>query len=149
MRRYRRPSRTRARLLRKIARSANTADARCVHRFGRKPGRVTKLAAAPGAGRRIVLNFKAVGSNGSSPPAARSYLIAQSQRPIRTARDFSHAAKLCGGRCTFPVTQLDTPITLNVTNLQPGTTYYYAVAARDNVTGRPGPRTPAVRAKTS
>jgi alpha-tubulin suppressor-like RCC1 family protein len=148
LRRYRRPSRTRARLLGKIARRAKTADARCVHRFGREPGRLTKLSAAPGAGRRIVLTFKAVGSDGSSPPAARSYLIAQSGRPIRTAHDFEHAAELCRGRCTFAVTQLGTPITLDVTNLQPHTTYYYAVAARDNVSGQTGPRSPTAHAMT-
>jgi hypothetical protein len=147
LRRYR-ASPTRAQLLLKIARSANTADARCMHRFGREPGHVTTLSAAPGAGRRIVLTFKAVGSDGSSPPAARSYLIAQSGRPIRTARDFEHAAELCRGRCTFAVTQLNTPIMLNVTNLQPHTTYYYAIAARDNVSGRTGPRSATAQATT-
>ena len=148
LRRFPRASPTRAQLLREIARGANRADARCVHKFGREPGRITKLSAAPGAAGRIVLRVSAAGSDGSSPPAARSYLIAQSLRPIRTARDFEHAAELCRGRCTFPVTQLDTPITINVTNLQPDTTYYYAIAARDNVTARLGPRTPAVAAKT-
>ncbi|MDQ6774993.1 MAG: hypothetical protein M3071_01970 [Actinomycetota bacterium] len=148
LRSYSRASRTRARLLRKIARRASTADARCVHRFGREPGRVTKLSAVPGAGGRIVLSFKAVGSDRSSPPAARSYLIAQSRRPIRTAREFEHAAELCGGRCKFAVTQLGTPITLKITSLQAGATYYYAIAARDNVSGRTGPRSPAARATT-
>ena len=148
VRRYRGSSRTRAQLLSKIARSASTADARCVRRFGRDPGRVTKLSVAPGARSGIVLNFKAVGSDGSSPPAARSYLIAQSRRPIRTAREFEHAAELCRGRCTFPVTQLDTPITLKITKLRSDTTYYYAIAARDNVSGRTGGRSPTARTTT-
>jgi hypothetical protein len=33
---------------------------------------------------------------------------------------------------------------LTVGDLQPGRRYYYAIAARDNVSGRTGPRSPTV-----
>jgi hypothetical protein len=39
-------------------------------------------------------------------------------------------------------------ITLTITGLRPHTTYHYAVAARDNVTGRLGRRSPTASAKT-
>jgi phosphodiesterase/alkaline phosphatase D-like protein len=37
---------------------------------------------------------------------------------------------------------------LTVTDLRPGTTYYYSVAARDNVTRKVGRRSRAAKAKT-
>jgi len=39
-------------------------------------------------------------------------------------------------------------VRLTITDLRPRTTYYYAVAARDNVTGRAGARSPTVKART-
>jgi phosphodiesterase/alkaline phosphatase D-like protein len=39
-------------------------------------------------------------------------------------------------------------VTLTITHLQPHTTYYYSIAARDNVTARPGPRSRTVHATT-
>jgi alpha-tubulin suppressor-like RCC1 family protein len=124
------------------------ALARCAKRYGRAPGRVTTLSATASANGTIALHFKAVGSAGSSPPAARSYVIRESSRPIRTAREFDRAAELCNGSCTFAVSQLATPITLVVTHLHAHATYYYAIAARDNVSGRVGPRSPSAHATT-
>jgi hypothetical protein len=38
---------------------------------------------------------------------------------------------------------------LTITRLHPRTTYYYAITARDNVTGRLGARSLTVKAKTA
>jgi hypothetical protein len=47
------------------------------------------------------------------------------------------------------VSQVGGRIALTVTHLQANRTYYYAVAARDNVSGRLGPRSRTVEAKTA
>ena len=147
-RRYRAGSRARALALRRIARRAAQRRARCLRRFGRVPGRVTALGATAASGGKIVLTFRAPGSDGSSPPAARSYVIKQSPRPIRTRRDFERAHALCKGRCSFAVTKVGAAITLEVTQLRRNTRYYYSVAALDNVSRRMGPRSKAVLART-
>ena len=120
-----------------------------MRRYGRTPGRVTGLKAAAVSKTRIVLRFIAPGSDGRKPPAARTYVIKQSLRPIRGARGFRRAQTLCKGRCRFPeVTEVGAPIKLTVKQLLPRTTYYYAVAARDNVSGRLGARSRPAKAKT-
>ena len=96
---------------------------------------------------KIQLDFTAPGTNGSNPPAAETYLIKQSLRPIRDQRDFATAQALCHGACRFAVTQVGGNITLTITNLRPHTTYYYAIAALDNVTARPGPHSQTVTRK--
>jgi len=121
---------------------------RCLRRFGRTPGRVTTLRARAVGKNRIVLTFRAPGSDGANAPAARSYQIRQSLRPIRSARAFARATPLCKGTCRFDVVALRAEITLNVTDLTRRRTYYYAVAARDNVSGRLGPRSVTVKART-
>ena len=98
---------------------------------------------------KVKLSFLAAGSDGRRGPAARVYLVKQSLRPIRDARSFARADALCKGSCRFAVTALDTRLTLTVTDLRPGRTYYYAVAARDNVSARPGPRSRTVKARIS
>jgi alpha-tubulin suppressor-like RCC1 family protein len=123
------------------------ARAACRRRHGRTPGRVTRPTARA-LKTRIVLGFAAPGSDGARPPAARAYLIKQSRKPIRSRRDFARAKTLCKGSCRFKITRVGTRTTLTVTGLRPGTTYYYAIAARDNVSGRPGPRSTTVRATT-
>ncbi|MDQ6806985.1 MAG: hypothetical protein M3065_18960, partial [Actinomycetota bacterium] len=121
---------------------------RCVRRYGRTPGPVTALNAVVRGRTKIELNFTAPGTDGTRPPAAASYLVKQSLRPIRDQRDFASAQALCKGACRFAVKAVGTKIALMVTSLRPKTIYYYAVAARDNVTAVPGPRTQAVHAKT-
>lgn len=142
--------RPRARLRRHIRRHRAILRRRCVRAHGRTPGRVRDLRARAASRRRIVLRFSAVGTDGNSPPAARTYVIKQSRRPIRGARGFRRALTLCTrGRCRFAgVTDVGARLTLTVTDLRRRTTYYYAVAARDNVTGRLGPRSPNARART-
>ena len=148
MQRYRRGSRERALALRRAASRAATGRARCMQRFGRTPGRVATLAATATAVGKVVLTFPAAGSDGSKAPPARRYLVKQSLSPIRTATDFRRAAALCGGSCAFDLTELPGTLKLDVTDLRRRTTYYYAVAARDNVSGRTGPRSKTARVKT-
>lgn len=147
-RRRHRASASRTRALRLVERRAVRRRARCLIRFGRIPGRVTSLDARAIAGGRIVLAFRASGTDRSRPPAATRYLVKQSRRPIRTARDFRRARSLCDGTCRFAVTELKSAVKLTVTELRRRTTYHYAVAARDNVSGRLGPRSRTIRATT-
>ena len=141
----------RARALRGcLARMARQPQARrahgrrkCLRTYGRTPGRVSGLSAHAGSKGRVVLTFDAPGTDGKRPPAATTYLVKQSLR-----RDFARARALCRGSCRFRVIQLGVKITLTITHLRPHTTYYYAVAARDNVSGRLGARSRAVKVTT-
>ena len=119
----------------------------CLRRHGRTPGRVTRLAARASGKGRITLSFGAPGTDGSKPPAARRYVVKQSDRPIRTARDFARAPALCRGTCSFRITAVGTTLRLTVTDLERRRRFHFAVAAKDNVSGRTGPRaTTAARA---
>ena len=142
------PSSRRRRALRAVKRRAARRRRACVRRHGRVPGRVTGLTARATGARTVQLTFKAVGTDGSKLPAANTYLVKQSRRPIRTARAFSRATSLCKGRCSFSnITRVGASLTLNVTRLRRGARYYFAVAGRDNVTRRKGPRSKAVRVR--
>ncbi len=133
---------------RKARRQRDSARRTCMKRYGRTPGRVKGLKGRAASQTKIVLSFTAPGSDGSRPPAARSYLVKQSPTPIRSARDFARAQTLCKGSCRFKVTRIGIKLSLSVTDLRPKTTYYYAIAARDNVSARLGPRSTAVKART-
>ena len=122
---------------------------RCVQAWGRTPGPVTGLRAITRGSGKLELQFIAPGTDAGNPPPARSYLIKQSTRAIRDRRAFIRAPALCGGACRFRVSRIGTRITLTINGLRRHTSYYYAVAARDDVTGRPGPRSGAVRARTA
>jgi len=124
------------------------ARQRCLRRFGRTPGRVRGLTARGTSRRKVVLTFRAPGTDGGRPPAARGYVVKQSLRPIRGRRGFRRAQTLCRGTCSFDVTFVGSKINLTVTDLRPRRTYYYAIAARDNVSGQPGPRSPTAKART-
>jgi hypothetical protein len=105
---------------------------------------------ASGRGKtKIELEFTAPGTDGGNPPAAHSYLIKQSLRPIRSQHEFATADSLCQGVCRFDVTQIGSTIKLTITGLYSHTAYYYAIAALDVVTARPGPRSLTVNAKTA
>jgi hypothetical protein len=95
-----------------------------------------------------VLTFSATGTHGTQPPAALRYLVKQSRRPIRTARAFRRAQTLCDGSCNFPKVRVGATLSVLIGDLHPRTTYYYAVAARDNVSCRLGPRSRTVSART-
>ena len=122
----------------------------CVRRYGRVPGRVTELKATRTGAGKVQLSFRVAGTDRGRAPAARNYLVKQSTRPIRTARDFARAAALCRGRCPYPeLTSINATATLDVTRLARNRLYYYAVAAIDNVSSRVGPRsrTVSIRAR--
>ena len=141
--------RARARGRRHRRRHLTRARRGCLKRHGRTPGRVTRLAARAVSGRRVELSFNAPGSHGSRPPAARGYLVKQSLRPIRSARGFRRAQTLCGGSCRFStIAEVGGRVTLDVRALRPRTTYFYAVAARDNVSHRLGARSRTVKVRT-
>ena len=144
----RRAGRKRAAARRRIGRRAARGRNRCRRRHSRSPGRVTGVSARSLSLTKVVLSFRAPTGNGSRPPAARGYLIKQSRRPIRGARGFRRAQTLCGGRCRFDTTAVGARLRLTINRLQPRTAYYYALAARDNVTSRTGPRSATVRVRT-
>ena len=114
-------------------RRAAQRDAACRRRHGRIPGRVEALRASSAGRGSVRLSFRSVGSNGTHAPAAQRYLVKQSPGPIRTKLDFERAFALCGGACSFEIDAVGASLTLNVTGLQPGRRYHYAIAARDNV----------------
>ncbi len=119
----------------------------CVKRFARTPGRVRGLKARAVSKTTVVLSFLAPGSDGIRGPAARSYVVKQSLR-VSDVRGLAKPQTLCKGSCRFTVTRLGTTITLKVTGLLPRSTYYYSVAARDNVSTRPGRPSLRVRVTT-
>ncbi len=142
------PATARAIAMRRIEHRARRARDRCLRRYGRTPGRVSVPDARATGVHAITLTFGAAGTDHSLPPAARSYVIKQSTRPIRTSRDFRVAHSLCAGNCAFDVTRVGATIVQTVTDLQGRRVYYYAIAARDNVSRRLGPRSPTVSART-
>jgi hypothetical protein len=101
------PLRSRARSSRAYRRAVarrRVGRVRCVRRFGRIPGRVVVLRARSVSKTRVVLSFRAPGTDRARGPAARSYLVKQSTRPIRGGRGFRRAQTLCNGSCRFSVT---------------------------------------------
>ncbi|MDQ6774876.1 MAG: fibronectin type III domain-containing protein, partial [Actinomycetota bacterium] len=112
------------------------------------PGPVIGLQARTRGKTKIELDFNAPGTDAQHPPPARSYLVKQSRRPIRNASDFAHAQTLCRGSCRFSVSQVGEKIAFTITKLRPHSTYYYLVAARDNVSNRLGPHSQVVKART-
>jgi len=129
-------------------RAVSRLGAGCRMRFGRTPGPVTGLSARAASATKIVLSFQVPGSDGARPPAARGYLVKQSTSPIKGSRAFGRARSLCGGTCRFSDTEVGTTVSLTIADLRPGTNYYYSVAALDNVSRRPGPRSRGVKVTT-
>lgn len=145
----RRGSRRRwAKARRQAGRHAASGRRRCLRLYGRTPGRVTGLRARLVSKTTVELDFTAPGTDGSHAPPARNYLVKQSFRPIRSARDFARAHTLCKGSCRFTPRSVGSKVSLTVTDLRHRTTYYYAVVARDNVSSHRGPRSPAARVRT-
>ncbi len=129
-------------------RQRSRARRACLTRYARTPGRVSGLHARALSNTAVLLSFAAPGSDGSHPPAARGYLLKQSPGPIRSARDFRRAQTLCNGNCHFAVTAVGARVTLTITHLLPHSTYYYAIAALDNLSNRFGPRSPTAQIRT-
>ena len=141
------PSSRRRSGVRRVKRRAARRRRACVRRHGRVPGRVTDLTVRATGTRRIELSFSAPGTDGARPPAARSYLVKQSRRRIRSARGFARAPSLCKGRCSFNITRVGAKVNLTITRARRRAVYYFAVRARDNVTRRTGPRSKTVRVR--
>ena len=133
---------------RRPAGQRQAAQGHCNKLYGRTPGRIAKLNARALSRTAIMLTFPAPGSDGTHPPAARAYLVKQSHHPIPSLRDFRRADTLCNGSCHFNVIAVGTTIKLTITHLAPHTTYYYAIAARDNVSNRLGQRSPTIGIRT-
>jgi hypothetical protein len=131
--------------MRQASRLAARRRAACDRRHGRTPGRVTGLTVRALGRGAAQLSFRSTGTEGSRLPPARGYLVKRSSRPIRSARDFARARALCGGKCTFDVTRVGATLRLRITGLRAGSTVHLSVAARDNVSGRIGPRSPSIR----
>ena len=151
LRRARRFAGAKRRLELRLANARHTQRRRaCVRRHGRVPGRVNGLTAVATGKGGARLSFRTAGTAGNKAPAARTYVVKQSTRPIRTLADFNRAPSLCRGRCSFDeLTSIKSSVTLGVTKLVRNRLYHYAVAARDNVSSRIGPRsrTVSVRAR--
>ncbi|MDQ6607415.1 MAG: hypothetical protein M3Z06_12815 [Actinomycetota bacterium] len=126
----------------------NRARRACARRYGRTPGRIKMLHARAISSTKILLSFIAPGSDANNPPAARAYLVQQSRKAIRSIGDLQQAQTLCHGSCRIKVTALGARIKLTITQLAPRTTYYYTIAARDNVSGRLGPHSRTVKVRT-
>jgi alpha-tubulin suppressor-like RCC1 family protein len=141
-------ARQRGKAKRHLSRHARSGRQRCLQHFGRVPGRVTRLRARTLGKTRIQLDFNAPGTDADNPPPARSYVVKQSSRPIRGERGFTRAQALCHGACRFRVSRVGAKVMLTVTDLRPHTTYYYVVAARDNVSAKRGHRSQTVKART-
>jgi len=143
-----RSARQRATAKRQLSAHARSRRRRCLHLYARTPGPVTDLRAQTISNTQIELSFNAPGTDANHPPPARSYLVKQSPHPIRSARAFARAQTLCHGACRFTIAAIGDKVTLTVTDLRPHTTYYYAIAARDNITAKQGPRSQTVTART-
>ncbi|MEJ7787876.1 MAG: fibronectin type III domain-containing protein [Solirubrobacteraceae bacterium] len=142
--------RARSRAFQSCQKSARSAAARrrCLTRHGRTPGPVAGLKARALSSTSVRLSFRAASSDARRPPAARSYLVYQSLSTTDARRGRSRPQTLCKVACRFPVTRVGEILTLTVTDLIPGKTYYYAVVARDNVSSRRGARSAVASVKT-
>jgi hypothetical protein len=148
--RARRLSGARRRRAERLARLRRVrGDRRCLARYGRRPGPVTRPFGFGTSTTTVLLQFGAAATDGKRGPAAQGYLVKQSRRRIDGPRDFDRAHALCAGTCRFPcVTRVGAKLRLTVTDLRRQTTYYYAIRARDNVSGLLGPRSTSIKATT-
>lgn len=91
------------------------------------PGRVTDLAAVADSRSQVILTFTAP-DDGTTLGAATSYIVKQSTSVINADDEagFDAADSLCGGICLFTAGRR---VTLAVNDLEPATTYHYAVRA--------------------
>lgn len=110
------------------------------------PGLVDDLAANALSASEVKLTWTAVGDgSGASAPG---YVVKQSREPIASEADFADAFVLCGGVCEpNPVPKVGGDLSLTVLDLDPGTTYHYAVRARSE-SGELGPVSDSVSVTT-
>lgn len=99
------------------------------------PGRVTGLAGTALSDSSVRLTFPSVHADGTFPeasPPATDYLVRQSLMPITDAATFAAATPLCGGVCHLQPAAVGQALSLDVVDLVPGTTYHYAIQARND-----------------
>lgn len=104
-------------------------EASGVFSYRRAPGRVD-LSAEAVSGEQVRLSWPAV-SDGRGG-VATDYIITQASAPIEDEGDFAAAQSLCGeGACQpQPAPQAPgDPVSVDILDLSPGTTYHYAVRA--------------------
>ena len=89
--------------------------------FAREPG--------PGERRRPLRLAETFDPRGRRTGTRLRYVLKQSGRPIRGTADFRRARSLCGGTCAFTAAPGER-LTVTVTGLRPGRTYYYALRSR-------------------
>jgi len=112
------------------------------------PGAITSLGAMPLSHNEIRLEFPAAGMDGNKNPPATEYIVKQGAAPFSDDAGFGAAASLCdGGICRFSPAAVGDKLILDVKNLTPDTTYYYAIKARDD-NGNDGPMSEVVAVKT-
>ncbi|HUP69358.1 MAG TPA: kelch repeat-containing protein [Acidimicrobiales bacterium] len=101
------------------------------------PDQVTSLVATATSSSDITLTFAAPADDQQFPkdsPPAERYEIRQSQLPFTDADSFASARSLCPvGGCPFVPPQVGSTLSLEVHDLEPATTYYYAVAALNDI----------------
>lgn len=89
------------------------------------PGRVNDLSAAPLSTVSVRLQFTTP-SDGSERGLANRFIVKQASAPMNSRADFAEASALCGGECVF---KPGLTVYLDVEDLEPGRSYYYAVQA--------------------
>ncbi len=124
------------------------AGANCVAIYG-ATGQSYTLAGSDIAHTIRVRETASNAAGGGAPASSAPSGLVTVSDAVRARGLAAASPALCNGACRLPVKQVDTEVTLTITNLRPNTTYYYAIAALDNVTGRTGPRSQAVKAKTA
>ena len=103
LRRARRLSGTRRARARRHARAtAASCAAAASSATGARPGGSRAERRAPSRARASRSASTRPAPTATAPPAARTYLVKQSRRPIRSARAFRRAQTLCNGSCRFP-----------------------------------------------
>lgn len=94
------------------------------------PGAVRGLAAAVVSDTAMKLSFDAAGAVADLNPPATSYGVKISTEPIADEAAFDAAPALCeNGLCEFKPKAVGQRLSIDVGDLDPGTTYYYAVRA--------------------
>lgn len=116
--------------------------------FDPPPGRIDDLTAARRSTSIIKLSFSSVGMDRFDLPPARRYVVKQSRRAITSTARWRRAQTLCRGSCIYRPTEIGQKLTLRIEDLRPGTTYYFAVRARDT-TGQLGALSNSARARTN
>lgn len=125
--------------------SSPTPGSRFTYKVSQPPGGVTDLTARVVSGSEVELAFSAPPSDGSFPPPAERYVVKQAAAPIVGEAAFAAATTLCPAECRFSPRAVGDKLSLAVADLAPGTEYYYALRAVNEI-GQVGPISNSVSA---